>query len=93
VIREYHLTSEREDFFTLMFDENGRMFVEIYRDYEQPHKKPISTYVQPEEFEKYTVGEISLKEVVVKKLQEILPPTPAPPDVHLQIEQLMKRQA
>ncbi|MGA9776753.1 MAG: hypothetical protein WBS33_00610 [Verrucomicrobiia bacterium] len=75
MIRKYHLTSERESYYTLIFDDDGKMFVNEYKDFDQPYKKPRSTDIPPENFGNFKLEEGTLKELVVKKLGQILPPS------------------
>ena len=73
MLKKYHITSEGEDFYKLIFDENGCMYVEIFRDFEQPYKRPRATNVYPEQFDRFTVGNRTLKQLVVNELDAILP--------------------
>ncbi|HUA67401.1 MAG TPA: hypothetical protein VMA13_02530 [Candidatus Saccharimonadales bacterium] len=75
MIRKYQLTSEWETDYTLIFDDNGKMFVNEYKDFEQPYKNPRSMDIPPENFGNFTVNGKTLKELVVKKLEQILPPS------------------
>lgn len=72
MLRKYQIASEGEDTFALIFDHDGRMFVERYKDSKEAHNKRRVTHIAPDNFDKFKVGHISLKEVVVKKLQAIL---------------------
>jgi len=72
MLRKYQIASDGEETFALIFDHDGGMFVERYRDSKQAPKKRRVTRIAPDNFDKFKVGHISLKEVVVKKLQAIL---------------------
>jgi hypothetical protein len=75
MIRKYHLTSKWETDYTLIFDDDGKMFVNEYKDFEQPYKKPRSTDISPENFANMKLEGQTLKELIVKKLEQILPPS------------------
>jgi hypothetical protein len=75
MIRKYHLTNERESYYTLVFDDDGKMFVNEYTDFDQPYKKPRSIDILPENFGNFKLEEGTLKELVIKKLGQILPPS------------------
>jgi hypothetical protein len=60
--------------YTLVFNEQAEMVVEEYRDYNQPFNEDRVTLIRPEKFDEYTVNGISLRQLVLKKLEEILPP-------------------
>lgn len=62
--------------YTLIFNERGELAVEEYYDLDQPYKNDRSTDISPENFDKYQVNGVPLRELVIKKLKEILPPPP-----------------
>jgi hypothetical protein len=75
MIRKYHLTSKQETDYTLIFDDDGKMLVNEYKDFEQPYKNPRSTNIPPDNFGNFMVEGQSLKDLVMKKLEHILPPS------------------
>jgi len=78
MIREYPIGSETKPggdtiWFTLIFDEQGEMYVEMCHDFNQPAKNDKMTHLRAENFDKFTVNGVSLRQLVVRKLSEILP--------------------
>jgi hypothetical protein len=78
--REYPLTSFEIDsakaqcvtvWYTLIFNDQGEMVVEEYRDFGPPFYKDSVTVIPPEKFDNYTVNGTSLRQLVLKKLEEI----------------------
>ena len=78
-LHTYFLASEdggmaSDTSYHLVFTTDGRMFVRVVKDFEQPYKTPdIHEIFQPT-FSTTTVNGVSLTELVAKKLSEILPP-------------------
>jgi hypothetical protein len=62
-----------EIFYSLIFDESGNMAVEEFYDFDQPHKSGRAMFIAPEDFDKYEVNRVPLRNLVVNKLKEILP--------------------
>jgi hypothetical protein len=80
MIRKYFLDSESKPggtdiSYSLIFDNQGNMLVEEHQDFDQPYKKDRFAQLNSANFDNFKVNGISLKELVVKKLNEILPPS------------------
>jgi len=79
LIRKYYLTSEDgglawDKHYTLAFGGDGQMFVQVIKQYEQPYKTEDINEIQPDDFVKVKINGELLSALVVKKLDEILPP-------------------
>ena len=59
--------------YTLIFNEKGNMAVEVHRDFNQPFKNDRVDDVPPEKWDGIVVNGVLLRELVIKKLKEILP--------------------
>lgn len=59
--------------YSLIFNERGEMVVEEYCDLDQPYKNDRVTDITPDKFDSYQVNGVPLRELVIKKLKEILP--------------------
>jgi hypothetical protein len=82
-LRKYHLASEDRGIgsdrnYSLIFTDTGEMYVRQVEDFEQPYKTPTVNEIYPSEFGKILVEGEPLREIVIKKLDEILPKVPAP---------------
>ena len=85
-IRRYPLTSTEtrgsDTGYSLIFTEDGRMYVQKSVSYEQDYKTGERTDIFQESFSSYAVEGVPLGMIVGKKLDELLPPKPlAWPDV------------
>lgn len=60
--------------FTLAFSDEGLMFVQVVKQYEQAYKTENTYEIQPNEFSKVSVNGESLSALVAKKLDELLSP-------------------
>jgi hypothetical protein len=58
--------------YALVFDERGEMLVEEHRLHE-PFQQDSLSQIRPAQFDNYTIAGVSLRQLVLKKLQEILP--------------------
>jgi hypothetical protein len=81
MIRRYDLASYHVDSagggetticYALLFDDHGDMLVEEHRRYE-PFQQDSLSLIRPAQFDNYTIAGVSLRQLVLKKLQEILP--------------------
>ena len=81
MIRRYDLASYYVDSaggggtticYALVFDEHGEMLVEEHRRYE-PFQQDGVSLIRPAEFDNYTIAGAPLRQLVLRKLQEILP--------------------
>lgn len=71
---EIHSSSDDEEYF-LCFDSTGDMFVQIYYSPNKPFQSGYwGTKIYPSEFDKHKVEDKTLRQLVVAKLGEILPP-------------------
>lgn len=57
----------------LIFTDKGEMVVRTIKDYSQDYKTPDVDEIEPKDFDKFTVNGISLRLLVLEKLQKILP--------------------
>ena len=78
MIREYHLASEDlgvegDSTYTLVFTENGEMRVSIARHFKAQYRTPETHSLEPKDFDRISVDERSLRELVIDKLATILP--------------------
>jgi hypothetical protein len=78
-LRQFSLASEDggiawDKTYRLVFTTDGRMFVRVVKDFEQPYKTPDIDEIYPPEFPKIIVNGTPLNQLVARKLQEILPP-------------------
>jgi len=82
--REYPLTSFHLDStggqvitirYTLFFNEQAEMVVKEYRSFNHPFKEPNASFIPPDSFNKHTVNGSPLRQLVLEKLEEILPPS------------------
>ena len=62
--------------YRLVFTNDGRMFVRVVKDFEQPYKTPDIHEIFPEDFAKTIIAGTALSELVARKLKEILPAQP-----------------
>jgi hypothetical protein len=81
-LRKYQLASEDggmawDKTYSLVFTHNAEMRVLVVKQFEQPFKTPDVDEVEPKDFSRYAVGGRSLKDLVLQKLHELLPKTPA----------------
>lgn len=79
LIRKYYLATEDgglawDKHFTLTFSDEGLIFVQVIKQYEQAYKTEDICYIQPNDFSKVTVNGELLCTLVAKKLDELLPP-------------------
>ena len=76
-LRKYHLASEDgpawDKSYSLIFTQEGTMFVRMIKDFEQPYKTPDVEEIEPVHFAKILVNGTILSELVARKLDEILP--------------------
>jgi hypothetical protein len=78
-LRQFSLASEDggiawDKTYRLVFTTDGRMFVRVVKDFEQPYKTPDIDEIYPPEFPKTIINGTPLSQLVAHKLQEILPP-------------------
>ena len=85
--KEYPLTSFELDStgdrvitvrYTLLFDDRARMVVKEYRSFNQPFedlKEHSTIVIPPDSFDNHTVNGSPLRLLVLKKLEDILPPS------------------
>ena len=81
-MRKYYLSSEDggiawDKTYSLVFTFDAQMRVLIVKEFEQPYKTPDVEEVQPKDFDRHTVRGIPLREIVLNKLDEILPKFPS----------------
>ena len=77
-LRNYHLASEnggiaRDKSYRLFFTGDGRMFVRVIKQFEQPCKTPDIDEIDPPHLAKIIVSGTLLSELVARKLDEIPP--------------------
>jgi len=82
MIRRYQLASYYVDSaggaggtnisYTLVLTERGEMVVEEHRS-NKPFGEDRVLEIRPEQFDNYTIAGVPLRQLVTKKLQEILP--------------------
>lgn len=81
MIRKYDLASYYIDSaggggtticYALVFDEQGEMLVEEHRRHE-PFQQDSLSQIRPAQFDNFTIAGVPLRQLVLKKLQEILP--------------------
>lgn len=77
-IRQFLLASEDRPtsthFYSLAFKNNGELVVIHKRDFNDVnHRKTEKHEISAGQFRKHTVNNVSLKNLVVEKLEEILP--------------------
>ena len=90
-LRKYRLVSEDggmawDQTYSLVFTFDGQMRVLVVKQFEQPYKTPDIHELAPSEFGRYSVNGTSLKDIVLAKLDEILPQPPPeklPPGVEI----------
>jgi hypothetical protein len=58
--------------YSLIFDEKGNMTVEQHHDFDQPFKKDRVQDLPPDKWDNFIVNGVPLRELVIKKLKEIL---------------------
>ena len=85
-IRRYPLASTEtrgsDTGYSLIFTDNGRLYVQMSVQYEQAYRTGEVSDIYPESFSSHSVDGVLLGEIVAKKLDELLPPKPlAWPDV------------
>jgi hypothetical protein len=88
ILRKYNLTSEGDDSYSLIFDDDGTMYVQAIRNFDQPFKKSRGWQIAPDEFHKCSVGGRTIKELVLETLEAVLAPEPKQPDIHEMLERL-----
>ena len=90
-LRKYFLASEDggiawDKSYSLVFSFDGHMRVLVIKQYEQPYKTPDVEEIDPESFDRLKIDGVSLKEIVLSKLNDILPIPPSeklPPGVEI----------
>jgi hypothetical protein len=60
--------------YTLFFSDQAKMVVKEYRSFNHPFKEASASIIPPDSFDKHTVNGSPLRQLVLKKLEEILPP-------------------
>lgn len=65
--------------YSLVFTEDGKVFVHSVKSFEQPFKSPDVADIEPP-FTGVTINGSSLSELVARKLNEILPPDSTSPE-------------
>ena len=83
MVRKYLITSFHIDCtnaaggatvqYVLVFTERGEMLVEESRTYNHPFNNDTLLEIHPEQFENHTIAGVPLRQLVIKKLEEILP--------------------
>ena len=59
--------------YILVFNSQAEMLVKELREFRSPFQPDTVTFIAPERFGEYTIDELSLREVVIKMLERILP--------------------
>ena len=62
-----------DETYNLIFTDKGELVVRVIRDYSQDYKTPDVREIEPKDFAAVKVGGVSLRDLVLKKLAEILP--------------------
>lgn len=83
MIRRYSLASFHVDSiggssgttinYSLVFNERGEMLVEECRTFDDPFQADTVLQIGPKQFDNYTIERMPLRELVIKKLEQILP--------------------
>ena len=76
-VRHFHLATVDggmawDQTYWLVFTKDGRMFVRVVKDFEQPYKTPNIHEIYPEEFSKIFIDGTPLSDLVARKFEEIL---------------------
>jgi len=61
--------------YNLVFNDKGEMLVEECRVYNDPFKPDTVSQIALHQFENYSVQGVPLRELVIRKLEQILPET------------------
>ena len=78
VLRRYYLTSEDRGVagdteYALVFTRRGEMVVRVTKHHEQQYKTPATHDIPARDFASTTVNHVPLLQIVIEKLNELLP--------------------